>query len=204
MTKQIARISLLLLVVLISSLPSFAQENWELKKDKNEIKVWVLEDTAYHFKPYRAMTQVKGSIQQFERLLKDIENMGDWAESVKNAKILEESDSVQIFYSEGKAPFPFKNRDGIYQNSFRWSEDAKVLKVDVKILPDYLELDEDLVRVKGHGIWIVKDLGDGMIEIFTEMHIDPGGNIPAWLANSFADENPYQSMMNMRELMLKD
>lgn len=204
MIKQIARISFLLVVILVSSLPAFAQENWELKKDKNEIKVWVLEDTANQFKPYRAMTQVKGSIQQFEILLKDIKNMGDWAESVKNARILEESDSVQIFYSEGKAPFPFKNRDGIYQNSFRWSEDGKFLKVDVKIIPDYLELDEDLVRVEGHGKWIIKDLGDGKIEIFTEMHIDPGGNIPAWLANSFADENPYQTMMNIRELMEKD
>jgi len=205
MTNYILKICILLLGAWTLCLSGLSQENWELKKDKNGIQVFILDDENSTFKPYRSVIVVEGSIEEFESILKDIPNMPDWAESIKEAHLLNEiGDSIQILYSEAKAPFPFKNRDGIYQNSYRWSEDKRLLMVDVKILPDYIELVEHLERVSGHGYWRIKDLGEGKIEIFSEMHIDPGGNIPAWLANSFADENPYQTMMNIRELMEKD
>lgn len=206
MINKILNIQSLILILLIYfySLDSFSQEEWTLKKDKNDIKVFVLANAESQFKPYRALTKVKGSIQQFERILKDIENMTDWAQGVKTAKVLKESDTVQIFYSEAKVSFPFKNRDGIYQNSFHWANDRNSLRVEIKLLPEYLALNKDLVRIEGHGYWMIKILEDGFIEIFTEMHIKPGGNIPAWLANSFVDENPYQTMMNIQKLMAKE
>jgi len=200
MTKHLFKLSILL--VLVFSVSGISQENWVLKKDKNEIKVYILDDEESVFKPYRVVTIIEGTIKEFETLLKDIPNMPDWAQSVKEAKVLKEiGDSIQIYYTEAKAPFPFKNRDGVYQNTFCWSEEGKYLYIEVQILPEYIEIDEDMERVRGFGHWIIKDIGDGKIEIFSEMHIDPGGNIPAWLANSFADENPYQTMMSIRELM---
>lgn len=200
MTNHLFKISLLLLSFF--SISGICQDTWELKKDKNEIQVYVLNDETADFKPYRAVTILEGNIAAFETLLRDIPNMSDWALSVKKAEVLKEiGDSIQIYYTEAKAPFPFKNRDGVYQNTFRWSEEGTYLYVDVKILPEYIEIDEDMERVSGFGHWRITDLGDGKIEIFNEMHIDPGGNIPAWLANSFADENPYQTMISIREIM---
>jgi len=193
---------ILLLSILI--LPCYGQGKWELKKEKNKILVYVLNEDSVVFKPYRALTKMEASIHDFEKLLKDIQNMTDWAPSVKKIRIIHEiGDSIQLYYSEAKAPFPFNNRDGIYQNTYRWAADGKSLRVDIKLLADYLPLKDNLVRVRGYGCWIIKDLGHGEIEIFTEMHIDPGGNIPAWLANSFADENPYKTLMNIRKILMK-
>jgi hypothetical protein len=32
---------------------------------------------------------------------------------------------------------------------------------------------------------------------------DPGGNVPAWLVNSFADKGPFESFKKLGELLKK-
>lgn len=188
--------------LLLFNLMAISQDLWELKKDKDGIQVFVMEDEEAEFNPYKSVVVMQGNVQAFEAFIKDSPRMPEWSESVMHVEILEEKgDSVQIYYSIADAPFPIKNRDGIYQNSFRWIEEGKVLRIDVKLLPDYIEANEDCERVSGWGYWQVEDVGQGNIEVICEMHIHPGGSIPAWLANAFADKNPYENMMQIREIM---
>jgi len=188
--------------LLLINLAAFPQGTWELKKDQDGIQVFVMEEEGAEFNPYKSVVVMEGDIRNFEAFLKDSPRMVEWSESVIRVDILKEvGDSIQIYYSIADAPFPNKNRDGIYQNSFRWSNDGKVLKIDVKLLPDFIAVNEDCERVSGWGLWLIEDIGQGKIEVICEMHINPGGSIPAWLANTFADKNPYQNMMKIREIM---
>jgi hypothetical protein len=116
----------------------------------------------------------------------------------------EQGDTLQIYYSQATAPFPFSDRDGIYQNLYRWQKEKQILSVEIKILSGYLPENNGLVRVKGEGFWQVKVCDDGKLEIVFQMQVDPGGSIPAWLANLFTDETPYQSLFNFRELIKKE
>ena len=47
----------------------------ELKKDKNGIQIFILDDENSTFKPYRSVIVVEGSIEEFESILKDIPNI---------------------------------------------------------------------------------------------------------------------------------
>jgi len=200
--KKNIKYSGFLLFILWANLQCISQDHWELKKDKDGIQVYVLEDEESEFMPYKSVTIMEGDIYTFERLLKDSPRMTEWSESVIKVEILKEvGDSIQIYYSIADAPFPIKNRDGIYQNSFSWSANKKVLTVDVKLLPDFIEKNEDCERVSGWGYWRIEDVGNGKIEVICEMHIHPGGSIPAWLANTFADKNPYNNMMRLKDFV---
>jgi hypothetical protein len=181
------------------------EREWKLRKQKNGIEVYSKDADGSSFESFRAKTTFSCSIQTFVAALQDVEALPEWGYNVRSIKVLkEQGDTLQIYYSQATAPFPFSDRDGIYQNLYRWQKEKQILSVEIKILSGYLPENNGLVRVKGEGFWQVKVCDDGKLDIVFQMQVDPGGSIPAWLANLFTDETPYQSLFNFRELIKKE
>ena len=182
-----------------------AQEDWKLVKENKGIQVFTKSAENHNFKTFKAHIILDASIHSFVSVINDIENFKDWGYKIIDASILKrKGDTLQIYYSNAKAPFPYKNRDGIYLNRFRWMSEAQILYVDIEILDTYLPLNDKMIRVKGTGIWKVTVLPLGKLEIIFEMQLDPGGNIPAWMANMFVDESPYHTLLKLKEVIQKD
>lgn len=195
----------LLVFLLFQSGFLFSQGDWKLIKDENKIKVFTKKEDNFKFETFKGVSTINTSIHNFISVLSNIEIFPKWGHNIKEAKLLERSgDSLQIYYSEAKAPFPYKNRDGVYLNRFRWESKKKTLLIDIEILEDYLALDEKFVRVKGNGYWEVKELSKDTIEVIFSMQIDPGGSIPAWMANMFVEDTPYNTLINLKELLESD
>lgn len=193
---------LIIIFLIFQSSVLFSQEEWDLNKDLDEIKVYTKKEEGYSFKTFKTITVVNGTVHQFVEALADVENFPNWGHNIKSAKSLEKKgDTLQIYYSVAKAPFPYKDRDGIYLNRFRWLSKTKTLHVDIEVLDDYLEVTEKYVRVKGNGYWKVSVLPLNKIEIVFSMQIDPGGNVPSWLANMFVDGTPYHTMLNLKKII---
>ena len=192
----------LLFVIICQSSFLFSQEDWKLAKDKDGISVYTRKEGDNKFKAFRAEVTAKTSVQNFVATLQDIDLFSEWGHNIDRAKLLKrEGEALQIYYSVAKVSFPYKNRDGIYLNRFNWNSETKTLKVDIEILSDYLELNEKYTRVKGYGHWIVKEIPSNKIEIIFYMQIDPGGNIPSWLANNFVDNSPYFTLLNLKNIL---
>ena len=190
------------LLILFQSGILFSQEKWELIRDTDDIKVFTKKEGNYNFKTFKATVIINSSTINFISVLNNIELFSKWGHNIKFANLLERSgDTLQIYYSVAKAPFPYKNRDGIYLNRFRWISDSKTLMVDIEVLDDYLVLDEKYVRVKGYGYWEIKELSKNRINVTFSMQIDPGGSIPTWLANMFVDDTPFNTLLNLKELL---
>ncbi len=182
-----------------------AQEDWKLIKEKNGIQVFTKSIDNFDFKSFKAHILLDTSIQSFVAVLNDIENFKDWGYKIMETSLLKRNgDTLQIYYSVAKAPFPYKNRDGIYLNRFKWTSDNKTLSVDIEVLEDYLEANENLVRVKGQGFWKVIVLPTGQLDITFQMQLDPGGNVPAWMANIFVDDSPYYTLLNLKNVIKKN
>lgn len=180
----------------------FSQENWELIKNVDGIKISTKNTKNIDFKSFKANMVLDNNIHAFIAVLTDVEGLINWGYKIKNASLLKKSgDTLQIYYAEAKAPFPYKNRDGIYRNRFTWISDTNTLSVDIEILDDYLELKDQFVRIKGNGFWEVKVLPSGKLDVTFVMLVDPGGSIPAWLANIFVDDSPYYTMQKLREVI---
>jgi len=194
----------LLVFLIFQNFSLFSQVEWELSNDKDEIKVYSRKEGNHKFKAFKAMVTVESSIQNFIATLQNIDLFPQWGHNIENAELLKrEGDTLQIYYSVAEVSFPYKNRDGIYLNRFKWNSRTKALKVDIEILNDYLELNEKYTRVKGYGYWDVKVLSSNRIEIIFYMQIDPGGNIPSWLANRFVDNSPYYTLLNLKNILEK-
>jgi hypothetical protein len=202
MNRKLYRIIFLIVLLLTKSVLIFAQEAWKLESDKDGIKVYSKNSEGSAFKSFKAHMLIKGSVHTFVAILQDIENMQDWGYSIKSTQLLErKGDTIQIYYAEASAPFPFENRDGVYLNKFRWDNKTHQLNVEIELLPDYLKRKSKLVRVKGKGYWIVKVLKNDMLDITFSMQVDPGGNIPAWMVNIMVDTTPFSTMTELRKIM---
>lgn len=179
-----------------------AQKDWKLVKENKGIQVFTKSTDHFDFKTFKAHIILDASVQSFVAVLNDIEYFKDWGYKIKESSLLKrKGDSVQIYYSVAKAPFPYKNRDGIYLNRFKWTSNNNTLWVDIEILDDYLDVKNNLVRVKGQGFWKVIVLPIGQLDITFQMQLDPGGNVPAWMANIFVDDSPYYSLLNLKEVI---
>ena len=182
-----------------------AQEDWKLVKENKGVQVFTKSIENYNFKAFKAKVKVKSSLHSFVSVLHDIDNFKDWGHKINHASLLKRvGDTLQIYYSIAKVPFPYKNRDGIYLNRFKWNSDSNTLIVDIEILDKYLELNKDMIRVKGKGFWKVLILPSGELDVTFQMQLDPGGNIPAWMANMFVDESPYHTLLKLKEVIQKD
>jgi len=180
----------------------FSQEEWSLNRDSDGIKVYSKEVEGYKFKSFKATTIINGSVHDFISVLSDIENLPNWGYNVTSARLLEKSgDTIQIYYSIAKAPFPYKDRDGIYINKYKWNSASKTLFVEIEVLDDYLDEKDKYIRVKGYGYWKILVLSEDKMEAIFSMQIDPGGSIPSWLANMFVDGTPYHTLLNLKEII---
>ena len=193
-------ISYITLIFLCTNFSLTAQEQWELIKDKDGIQVYLEEEGIYAFKTFKGITTIDGSIHDFVYTIFDLERYPNWGHNVKSESLLERiGDTLQIYYSIAKAPFPYKNRDGVYRNRFTWNKEKKELNVSIEVLDDYLEENDKYIRVSGNGYWKVKVAAKNKLEVTFLMQVDPGGAVPSWLANLFVEDTPYNTLINIKK-----
>ncbi len=178
------------------------QEQWDLVKEDEGIKVFTRTNEVMSFKEFRASVIVKGEVNQFVSVLYDVKGLATWGHNISEARLLERpSDTIQIYYAVAKAPWPYKNRDGIYKNNFSWDAVHRTLTVEISLLEDSRELSDKFVRMDGYGYWKVKEISANEIQIDFQMQIDPGGSIKAWMANMFVTDSPFYTMKGIRDAM---
>ena len=51
--------------------------------------------------------------------------------------------------------------------------------------------------------WYVTRASANSIRIVYTFETDPGGNVPSWLVNNFADKGPFESFKKLGELLKK-
>ncbi len=199
-TNQLNIILFGLLVLSIGMLT--AQKNWVLEKDDSGIKIFTKKEEQSKFNSFKATTTIEASIHDFIAVFSDISLFPKWGYKIDKAKLLErKGDTLQIYYSTAKVPFPYKDRDGIYKNTFSWDSKSQTLLIGIEILEDYIPLDNKYERVKGSGFWKIKKVNPNRIDIVFSMQIDPGGNIPAWMANMSVEDSPYTSLKNIKQIL---
>jgi len=77
----------------------------------------------------------------------------------------------------------------------------KTLIIDIKVLDEYIEENNKYVRVRGYGYWKIKVLSENKLETTFSMQVDPGGSVPAWIANMFVDDTPYYTLKNIKKII---
>ena len=100
---------------MVAILTTKGQENWELQKEDEGIKVYTAEVEGSEIKAFKAVAVMEGKLSNFVAVLKDVEAYQELFNSNMYSELLEQTDTMQIQYSQTKVPWPISDRDGVYQ-----------------------------------------------------------------------------------------
>jgi hypothetical protein len=195
------RLFYILLIIIHTG--AFAQENWILSKDMDGIKVYTKTETGSCYKSFKAEMQSNCKIEDIVSVLKDVKRFGIWVADTKEVKLLKMEDNDQYHYIETSLPWPFKSRDMVYH--FQYIRiNSNQLKVIITGIPDYINPKGDIIRMKkANGFWLLTSLDSNKTTITYQLHVEPGGTIPAWLANVSVIKIPFSTLTGLRNVLAK-
>lgn len=192
---------ILVLICLLLQISVKSQEDWTLKKDKNDIKVFSRKTKNFKFDELKVECEFEGRISQLAAVILDVNNQYQWVYKTTKSQLVKEITASDLFYyTEIECPWPFENRDLVVHMNIIQNVENKVMTIEAKNVNEYLPNKQHIVRVNySSAIWTVTPLNNKQFKVEYRIQIDPGDGVPAWLLNLFASNGPYESFMNLKE-----
>lgn len=172
---------------------------WETVVEEPGLKV---EQRFYAGSPLmeiRGTTYLQASLGAIVTLLRDDDYNDRWVYRSGGARILSEQGHEQAYvYGVVDAPWPIADRDTVVRFDYRQAPDTGVISIDITNFPDFAPREPGLIRVPEFGgFWRLTPEKDGRVEVIYQVHGDPGGWVPTWLANRAAVLSVTRTLQNM-------
>jgi hypothetical protein len=182
-----------------------AQYNWKLEKSKNGINVYTSEVSGSSFKAVKVDCTLSGTYSKLIALLTNVSGFSKWIYNNKRSQLLKKNSQYDfVYYSETSMPFPFDNRDVIIRMQLKTDSLPKFLTITGSHQKGYLPEFPGLQRIPHYkASWKVVMPTAGTLRIVYILEVDPGGSLPSWLANSFAEKGPYNTFSNLADELKK-
>ena len=194
--------------LLLSSLsflyvPVFGQYNWKLTKSSNGISVYQSAVSGSDYKSIKVECTLDGNYDKLVSVITNVNHYRDWVYNNKTTELLKTtSPSEFYYYSETSLPWPMSNRDAVMHTTITRDSHDGFLKISSVNNAGLVSEKSGKVRVAHSNInWYVTAPSPGTIHIIYTFEADPGGSIPAWLVNSFADKGPFESFRKLGQLL---
>ena len=193
-------IGLLFLILFTVRQHVSAQSDWELRTEKQDIKVYTRTFPDSKFKAIKVELILQATMSRLVTVLLDIKTAPQWVYATKSATVLKQVSPLDvIYYSEVKLPWPMSNRDFIAHLITTQDPHTHIVTILGPTLNDYVPEKKDLVRVKrSEGKWVLTPMDKGYIRVEYTLRTDPGGDIPAWLFNLFVTKGPLESFEHLK------
>ena len=171
--------------------------DWVLKKDKNQIKVY-LRTLDYNSQQYRAETIVESDINSVSSHILDFNNSFKWMYKLKSSKILsKKSDSLFYVYFTVKMNWPLKNRDLVSDVIISKTENKVI--IELNSVPGHMETNPNFERIKDtKSVWKLEYLTKNKTKVSLQSYAVIEG-IPTFISDFFILESPLYSLNNLKD-----
>jgi hypothetical protein len=189
----------------IGLLPAFAQTQWQLRTEKDGIKVYSSDVADSKIKAIKVIGEFYATPAQLAAVVMDVNTATDWVYHLKSSALIKKVSSNEIYYyAEVSLPWPAANRDFVAHLTVTQNPQTKAITIDGPAVPGYVPVKKGLVRIDNSvGKWIITPIGPNQVRVEYSIHVDPGGSLPSWLVNMFADEAPVQIFKNLKNELHK-
>ena len=171
--------------------------DWVLKKDKNQIKVY-LRNLDYNSQQYRAETIVEADINSVSSHILDFNNSFKWMYKLKSSKILsKKSDNLFYVYFTVKMNWPLKNRDLVSDVIVSKTENKVI--IELNSVPGYMEINPNFERIEDtKSVWKIEYLTKNKTKVSLQSYAVIEG-IPTFISDFFILESPLYSLNNLKD-----
>ena len=190
------------------SLPVFAENAWDLEKENEDlgIKVFTREVEGSDLKAFRGEMTIVTTLTAPIALIEDTTRAPEWMHNCGVVEIIENvAPGEAISYMITVAPWPVSDRDTVVHSKATQDPETLAVRVDVEARNNVFPENDDYIRItKMAGFWSFTPNADGKVDVVYQVHAEPNGGLPSWLANSVVVDTPYNTMKNMQQLLKAD
>jgi len=183
---------------------SYAQDDWELRRDKEGIVIYTRESKDSHLKEYRASAIIDSPIMEVYQFLKDLEYRPAWVIRCTGLEIIDTTAGNHILYHTSyDIPWPLADRDLIVEVDLSFDTENRKARLFTTHSDIEYPLENGMVRMSPYREDVILEELDSQHTRFTaEGFADPGGHVPAWLVNMFLVDGIYDSVISTRKIII--
>lgn len=187
------------LVALLGSLHTAAHaERWVVAKEEEGIKVSLSEIAGSKYKAYRGETTIKASVATLRAMQEDVAGACTWIHECKSQKLLKHQGDQTWTYTQFNTPWPVTPRDSVLHITTVDGSDGSLTR-NLAGAADYAPQEKGFVRVaQVQGFWKMVPQGANQTQVIYQVHTEPGGSVPSWLANKFVVDAPFNTLKALR------
>ncbi|MCP2073697.1 UNVERIFIED_ORG: hypothetical protein J2Y77_003133 [Pseudomonas lini] len=186
------------LTVLLATASAQA-EDWQVAKEKDGIKVSLSEVAGSKYKAYRGVTVMQTTMAKLRALQEDVPGACAWIHECKSQKLLKHEGDKSWTYTQFNTPWPVTSRDSVLEVTTVDGADGSLTR-NLKGVPTYVPEEKGFVRVtQVDGFWKFTPKGANQVEVTYQVHTEPGGDVPSWLANKFVVDAPFNTLKALKE-----
>lgn len=198
---------LLTALCLLLCLPASAQD-WELAreaKERGEVTVYVKPVPGNPLKAFKGIIEVPQPMLSVMAVMGDIERYPDWVFQCSGAEMRPQEWGRDVIRIRIQGIWPVSDRDGVARSTITQDPESLAITIHSQDAQGVFPPQNDFVRLPElDNIFLIEPLEDGWTRITFETFVDPGGYIPAWLANLVATRAPTYSLTRMAELLKEE
>lgn len=178
--------------------PAVQAENWQVAKDEQGIKVSLSEVAGSRYKAYRGVALINAPLARIKALQEDVAGACAWIHECRSQKLLKHEGDQSWTYTQFNTPWPVTPRDSVLRVTTVQEADGSLVR-NLAGEPGYLPEEKGYVRVSQvNGYWKLAPKGDAT-EVTYQVHTEPGGSVPSWLANKFVVDAPFNTLKGLKE-----
>lgn len=175
---------------------NFLTTNWELKKEENNIKVYIRKNEINNVE-YLAETKISGDINSILQIILDYDNSYKWMYKLEESKIVEKkNDSLFYVYFTMEMGWPLKKRDLV--------SDVKIIKKDefvsisLSSVPDFIPEKDNYIRISdSKSVWTLSKINDLETKVTLQSYAVING-LPTFVVDLFIVDGPIYSLSNLK------
>ncbi|MEP1445313.1 MAG: START domain-containing protein [Paraglaciecola sp.] len=201
--QRIATKTTVIIVVLLGLFISFASSanDWKLEKQQNAVSIYS-KSTDSGYKEIKVATVVESNPHALIALFNDVSFSSQWIHNCIEVKTLQEvSPTQRLVNTFFEAPWPVKDRDMVTLSTITTSKLG--VQIEISDRGDAIPQHAKFVRMQNmRGLWEAISLEDGKSEITYTGGGNPGGNLPAFIANKELITSMFNTFQNLRKVIV--
>ena len=178
-------------------------EDWKVAKYEDGIKVSLSDVPGSQYKAYQGTAIIKAPIARVQGLQEDVAGACAWIHECQSQKLLKHDGDKSWTYTQFKTPWPVTPRDSVLLVTTTQGADGSIER-KLEGQPTYIPDEKGYVRVaQVEGFWKLVPKGANETEVTYQVHTEPGGSVPSWVANKFVVDAPFNTLKGLKELAEK-
>jgi ribosome-associated toxin RatA of RatAB toxin-antitoxin module len=193
-----------LTIILSLNASTYAQDGWTKVLDSKGIEVYNRPVKNSAFDEFKGISIVNAKIETIGEVLRDINNYPNWVADISEARILhqQDRDNMQIYLLQS-APWPVSNREmilkvntnSIYEKGYANIRFVAITKNDTPFKKGAIRITDM------EGSYLLEYISRNQTKVTYTVRSNPGGSIPASIANMAAKDLPYKTLEGLKKMV---